>query len=709
MKTIGLLLMGLAIGGATAAAGPVSNEFTYQGQLKLDGRPLTGTADLQFSLYDAASGGSQFGVTVTKANLSITDGLFTVQLDFGASAFSGDARWLQIAVRSPTSVGQYTVMTGRQPLTAAPYALYALAAPGSAGGGGTLDAAYDFGGAGAGRQIVADSGAVNITGAGGLTVSGDVGFGTTSPAFDLHVQRTHSGGVSQPSVTLGARWRNAGIGFDEDDWYYLSVGSGNFADPGTQFIRKTNKALRFGSRDEYDGGVVNYQMTLTGSGNLGIGTETPVAMLHINDNTDLSPTGGGVLVLGSTSSANLVLDGNEIMARNNGSPTSLILNMEGGNVGIGVTPSASARLHVQVPNTDGDSAIYSATYGGGRAGIFESHQSNATPTVTILKNDGPALRVSGEVSATNAATDVPFSVIGGTDASVGGGGFAVLGSTNGSNLVFDNNEIVARTAGLASTLYLNHTGGTVAIGAGGSGSGVGIGTATPKQQLHVTGSYYGLGHMYLHALEGDGASGTAYIQARDDSTTSSINLRLRTKQASTLRDVMTLTASGRVGVGTTSPATLFDVAGTARCDVLQIDAGSDLSEGFTVTGEAQPGMVVAIDPSNPGQLMPSAGAYDRRVAGIVSGAGGISTGMIMGQKGSIADGDHPIALTGRVYCWCDASNGPIQPGDMLTTSDLAGHAMKVTDFDRAHGAVIGKAMTSLESGAGLVLVLVNLQ
>lgn len=102
-------------------------------------------------------------------------------------------------------------------------------------------------------------------------------------------------------------------------------------------------------------------------------------------------------------------------------------------------------------------------------------------------------------------------------------------------------------------------------------------------------------------------------------------------------------------------------------------------------------------------------AYDRRVAGIISGAGGINPGMLMGQPGSIAYGDHPVALTGRVYCWADASNGPITPGDLLTASDTPGHAMKVSDDANAQGAIIGKALTSLKEGKGLVLVLVTLQ
>jgi hypothetical protein len=147
--------------------------------------------------------------------------------------------------------------------------------------------------------------------------------------------------------------------------------------------------------------------------------------------------------------------------------------------------------------------------------------------------------------------------------------------------------------------------------------------------------------------------------------------------------------------------------------------GADFAENFdinleTVGGEAmpakvEPGMVVSIDPSSPGKLMLSGTAYDRRVAGIISGAGGVKPGMIMSQEGTLADGKHPVALSGRVYCWVDASNGVIEPGDLLTTSGTPGHAMKVADANKAQGAIIGKAMTGLKEGKGLVLVLVTLQ
>jgi hypothetical protein len=174
---------------------------------------------------------------------------------------------------------------------------------------------------------------------------------------------------------------------------------------------------------------------------------------------------------------------------------------------------------------------------------------------------------------------------------------------------------------------------------------------------------------------------------------------------------------------TTNPAQydliIHDDQGLVEVNTLKIN-GADLSEAFDVGRSAVPGddktgspiqagMVVSIDTEHPGKLVISNHGYDRRVAGIISGAGDMHPGVVMDQPASIGSSTYPVALNGRAYCWADASNGPIEPGDLLTTSDTAAHAMKVTDHSRARGAIIGKAMTGLRKGKGLVLVLVALQ
>jgi hypothetical protein len=107
---------------------PLGTAFTYQGQLKEIGRPLTNTCDFGFALYDAATGGAQVGSTVNTNGVALVNGLFNVELDFGVAAFTEEARWLEIAVRSPSwdGIGEeppYTTLAPRQAITPAPFAL----------------------------------------------------------------------------------------------------------------------------------------------------------------------------------------------------------------------------------------------------------------------------------------------------------------------------------------------------------------------------------------------------------------------------------------------------------------------------------------------------------------------------------------------------------------------------------------------------------
>jgi hypothetical protein len=151
----------------------------------------------------------------------------------------------------------------------------------------------------------------------------------------------------------------------------------------------------------------------------------------------------------------------------------------------------------------------------------------------------------------------------------------------------------------------------------------------------------------------------------------------------------------------------FTAAGDGSVKTLTITGGADIAEPFDVGyAELEPGTVLVIDDTCPGRLKESSDASDCRVAGVISGAGGIQPGISLSQAGVNAGG-RQVALAGRVYVKADATAAPIRPGDLLTTSATPGHAMRAGRD--SHGAVLGKAMSSLDEGRGLVLVLVSLQ
>jgi len=106
-----------------AAPTPLSAEFTYQGSLNTTGGAYTGLADLRFRLYDQPGAGGQVGATLLVKSVFVDRGLFTVPLDFGVAAFNGENRWMEIDVRTPAGVGGFTTLSGRQKVTATPYAL----------------------------------------------------------------------------------------------------------------------------------------------------------------------------------------------------------------------------------------------------------------------------------------------------------------------------------------------------------------------------------------------------------------------------------------------------------------------------------------------------------------------------------------------------------------------------------------------------------
>jgi len=136
--------------------------------------------------------------------------------------------------------------------------------------------------------------------------------------------------------------------------------------------------------------------------------------------------------------------------------------------------------------------------------------------------------------------------------------------------------------------------------------------------------------------------------------------------------------------------------------------GADCAEDFRVCAadsEIEPGAVLIA--ANEDVLEPCASPYDRRVAGVVSGAGDLRPGIRLGRS-SEASGHAPVALVGKVFCKVDAGYRAIAVGDLLTTSATPGHAMAVRDPAASAGAVLGKALRGLETGRGLIPILVCL-
>jgi len=385
-----------------------------------------------------------------------------------------------------------------------------------------------------------------------------------------------------------------------------------------------------------------------------------------------------------------------------------------------------------------------AVGGGGFAwysgGVHNDGQNNAGGGTTLMLLDGSGnLTATGAGSFNGSANDGVYGASGGgngvhgvtsaiTQAGVAGvntgGGYGVAGfsdATNGTG-VYGRGQ---GGPGVSGTSTSNDG----VYGSSGSGNGV-HGVTSAIGQAGVAGvnavGGYGVAGFSDEAtgtgVYGRGNAWAGYFQGNVN-VTGSLNVGGNFVTVNGAGGEKAYLGGdglgGDIQIGSQNPAitavACYNTANNAymhiNCSSITIFGGADLAEPFQITAaenEISQGAVVVIDEENPGHLKLSDQPYDTRVAGVVSGAGGINPGIQMQQKG-LLEGGKNISLAGRVYVLADASNGAIKPGDLLTTSNTPGHAMKVTNHNQAHGAILGKAMSSLKLGKGMVLVLVTLQ
>jgi len=242
-----------------------------------------------------------------------------------------------------------------------------------------------------------------------------------------------------------------------------------------------------------------------------------------------------------------------------------------------------------------------------------------------------------------------------------------------------------------------------------SDGNVGIGTTAPNAPLQIgSATYTQDSKIILGAGNGVQQRVWSIRVPYGDTTVTSPNygLVIRDETGGTDRFVIDW-QTGNVGIGNANPQAALDVNGNIVTNGDISLTNADCAEDFTISGEdAEPGTVMVLGDQD--TLKPSEYAYDKRVAGVISGAGDYKPGIVLDKQPSQRKRS-PISLLGKAFCKVDAGYGSIAVGDQLTTSNTPGHAMKATDPFKAFGSVIGKALRPLREGQGVIPILIALQ
>jgi len=463
------------------------------------------------------------------------------------------------------------------------------------------------------------------------------------------------------------------------------------------------------------------------SGNLGIGTTAPAAKLQINGGgVGLPPTtgtavsAGEVMRLRSTDAAGGILDigsgTNQFWFQSTdatglGTGYQLLLNPNGGNVGIGTTtPTSKLQVvgQIRADSPDGSDALslYNSANGGfwnvnlkGDATTSNNFYLNNTNLGIGMAGNTLTIRSNGNVgigtTTPNAKLDVTNAVI---TADTQLGVFGAPGSLAGVGYVTFGGGFVGwdyASGGIALNAHSagGSNGGIFVKGLNAGASVVGIGTKTPGTRLHIKQS-------------ADSAIGGIRLERNVDTN----SWEMWNSSAAYLTfsyntsPVMTLANNGSVGIGTAGPTHTLGVAGTIGASgAITASTTPDLSETIQAAPDVIAADVVMADPNNTERVIKSDKAYESAVVGVISD--GTSSFMINSYGGSESATltGKPLVLAGRVPVHVTNEGGAIKPGDYLTTSNTPGYAMKATHA----GPTIGKSYGFFDGRSGKVLTMVN--